>query len=339
MSKLFKCHLCSYITDRTYNFNRHAKKHSGEQHQSLTCIEQVQQGDQNDADESITNQSDHQYKCDKCLKCFTTSWYQKKHVAKCEGFRNLLQCTKCHKCFANRHNKSRHMKSCNTIAAQTQDHVNEQETATTSVIKCTQCYKTFISQYNLEKHLPICKGISNALECKHCHKVFSCRQSKSFHQQRCTQNKICDTLQDSTAIKCYGRENIDYITADLKDRLVSDFEGLGIVSIIKAIHFNPNHPENHNILKHDSKYCRVYDDGEWMLYSLKSTLENLVIKYKYVLLDHLMGDSFRENVPEDIWLRLYNYLAGVDRQKDPGGYYRIVRDVNAMFENMHHTNS
>ena len=47
---------------------------------------------------------------------------------------------------------------------------------------------------------------------------------------------------------------------------------------MKTIHFNPNHPENHNIKisNKKQKYANVYNLGNWEFKNKKDVIENIV---------------------------------------------------------------
>ena len=50
---------------------------------------------------------------------------------------------------------------------------------------CEACQKEFKTPHGFRKHQKICKGVTNSLECHHCHKVFTKQQSKYKHLKIC----------------------------------------------------------------------------------------------------------------------------------------------------------
>lgn len=332
MSKVLKCSQCSYSTDRTYNFNRHVKKHDVRSDVSA-CLTPT---NVNDISLDVNNQS---IDVNNALENVNT-----------------------------------------TVNIPANDNINITDVNTTlQVIKCNNCYKTFQNQWNLKKHQPLCKFISNPFECCKCKKVFSCRQSKSYHQKQCkgtsetlvvvNKNETAvvpntctqlpsvtnvhtvsrDLVQNQTNnvnnvniqinIHGYGNENVDHITDAFKEARIHEINGHGIYNMIKSIHFNPEYPENHNIRRYDSKYCKIYDDNEWMLRSMKTALEDLVKRYKYQLIEYMMDDERRKSKMANEtdayrWKELFTYLAAFDKDTKPADFYRTIRDVTTLMETM-----
>ena len=70
--------------------------------------------------------------------------------------------------------------------------------------------------------------------------------------------------QQNIIINSYGKENMDYITPEfLTELLKKPFAD--IQSYLKTLHFNEQHPENHNIKipNKKEKYATVYNSGSW----------------------------------------------------------------------------
>lgn len=54
-----------------------------------------------------------------------------------------------------------------------------------TLFQCEKCNKILANSRTLKYHSNICKGVSNSLECHHCHKVFNNYASKSKHLKKC----------------------------------------------------------------------------------------------------------------------------------------------------------
>ena len=78
-------------------------------------------------------------------------------------------------------------------------------------------------------------------------------------------------------INNYGNENLDYLTTDFISNLIK-IPYKAVPKLIKHIHFNPNHPENHNIKipNRKEKFAVVYTDGNWELRNKHNVIENIV---------------------------------------------------------------
>ena len=78
-------------------------------------------------------------------------------------------------------------------------------------------------------------------------------------------------------INNYGNEKIDYITDKVFMKLLSTPLS-AIPKLIELKHFNPKHPENHNIKItniHD-KFAKIYKDNKWLISHKKDVILDLV---------------------------------------------------------------
>ena len=60
---------------------------------------------------------------------------------------------------------------------------------------------------------------------------------------------------------------------------------MSVPNLIKRIHFNPEHPENHNIYINDMNRNRimVYDGTQWNVQNQKDTIDRLINDHDYIL--------------------------------------------------------
>ncbi len=70
--------------------------------------------------------------------------------------------------------------------------------------------------------------------------------------------------QNITIVNNFGEEDIDHILHRIEYYWRNKAEGL--VEMLKDIHFDPDHPENHtlNIANQRNKIVKVHKDGEWI---------------------------------------------------------------------------
>ena len=162
-------------------------------------------------------------------------------------------------------------------------------------------------------------------DCKFCGKNFLCRQNKWRHEKfNCKENDIIDQMNikmdtmikkietlenqnknliqnntfrnnkinsDNTIIvNNFGEENLDYITDQMFKNMIQK-GSQSIPSLIKHIHFNPKHPENHNVRMKNKKlkYLEVKKDNKWEYKHKKAVLDDLV-DFGYVNLE-----EFKQN--------------------------------------------
>lgn len=201
--------------------------------------------------------------------------------------------------------------------------------------------------------------------CPYCKKEFSTRQGKykhiKFHCKKKSQeldkdniikelresnlelkNMIEKLIDKSTNINIakgdinttnniqinnYGSENLEYISDNIFKKLLHK-PASAITKLIELKHFNPNHPENHNVKItniHD-KYAKIYQDKKWLIKHKKDVVEELVengyadfeefkdlnedelaekIKEKYKLMQRNYSDNF-EKICENSEITIIN---------------------------------
>jgi predicted Fe-Mo cluster-binding NifX family protein len=169
------------------------------------------------------------------------------------------------------------------------------------------------------------KSSENLYFCEHCGKKFKQRQNKWRHKKyNCEKKKLNDNKMvqklsklendivnlkkenkmiiknsinnskinsDNTIIvNNFGRENLNYLNNNMLKKIL--MKGTkSISSLIKQIHFNPKHPENHNIrIKNKKlKYAEVRENDKWKYKHKQAVLDDLV-DFGYITLE-----EFKEN--------------------------------------------
>jgi len=165
-------------------------------------------------------------------------------------------------------------------------------------------------------------------ECDYCNKLFSTNAHKRRHEHHfCKDNvtlkdmkirklekekkkleKKIDKLLDKVGnvtnntnnntnniivVNNYGKENTNYLTVDkIKALLDRPFDS--VQELIKMLHFDSEHPENHNIKITNKKepYALVWNDPIWELRKKKAVVKDIVDK------GYMMIDSTHDNLDE-----------------------------------------
>ena len=98
-------------------------------------------------------------------------------------------------------------------------------------------------------------------------------------------------LQQNVYINNYGNENLDYLTEGYLTSLLKIPCG-SVLTLLKDIHFNANHPENHNVKipNRKEKFAIVYMDGEWKIRMKKDVISNMV-DMSYNIVDCYFEDN------------------------------------------------
>ena len=104
-------------------------------------------------------------------------------------------------------------------------------------------------------------------------------------------NNTLNMIQQNVYINNYGSENLDYLTPGYLGGLLKIPFG-STLKLLKDIHFNPNHPENHNVKipNRKEKYAIVYTNGDWKLRRKKDVISNMV-DMSYNIVDCYFEDN------------------------------------------------
>ena len=174
--------------------------------------------------------------------------------------------------------------------------------------KCSYCARIFKhrqSKYNHENKF--CRGdkgqntnldIINAMNCQ-----FE-KLEKKHQDEKAILHKQIETLLDKVdstthqtvnieqkvIINAYGKENLDYITNKYLKYLLQ-VPYTSIPTLIKAKHFHPKHPENHNVKITNKKlpYACVWNKNGWEFRNKKEVINDMIdISYS------MIEDSYEE---------------------------------------------
>jgi hypothetical protein len=162
---------------------------------------------------------------------------------------------------------------------------------------CDFCLKIFKRTWHLKRHLNTCKG-KKQYELN----LLNIQQRKIMElEKKIEEHKTCLTTNNTTninnvsnnvninnsrniIINNYGEENIKHLT---NEYFVNILQGafMAVPNLIKQIHFDPNHPENHNIKISNKKepYVKIMKDNKWHYVDKKTELLD-IIDSKYFLL-------------------------------------------------------
>ena len=226
----------------------------------------------------------------------------------------------------------------NILSTQCQPNVNPMSTLEKkSIFYCQYCEKELKYRQSKSRHEKKCKeNPNNILNDKS--SILSNHDVKDYIMQLVNENdrirqekrdwlvekkqmklekeKMRDEIKELTRmigninnyqinINSYGKENLKYITTDFITQLIK-IPYASVPKLIEHIHFNPDHPENHNIKipnKRD-KFALVCKDGSWEHVNKKDLIENMVDKGYNMLDCYMAGDTLilhdkkRENFME-----------------------------------------
>ena len=200
------------------------------------------------------------------IKHYNSHLESKKHKNRISKEATLHLCSGCQKNFSHLSSLSRHRVKCK---------VNESNDI--SAVKDTPKVDLETEIKELRKKIEDLEKIKN-----------SNNTTNNIKNQNNTTNNIIN-------INCFGNENMDYITDKVILHCMSKIYG-SIPLLIEKIHFDPEHPENHNIQIPNKKlpHAKIMNHKrEWEIIQKKDAIDTM-IDNGYNLLD----EKFQENSHE-----------------------------------------
>jgi hypothetical protein len=175
---------------------------------------------------------------------------------------------------------------------------NEHKMSTNSLkYSCDFCDLIFKSKPNKRRHeLHFCKENTSIMSSK----IKTLEKEKKKLEKEI--GKLIDKVGNVTnnnntnniiVVNNYGKENTDYLTVEkIKKLLNRPYDS--VQELIKMLHFNEDHPENHNVKITNKKepYALVWNDPIWELRKKKSVVKDIVDK------GYMMIDTTHDNIDE-----------------------------------------
>lgn len=193
-------------------------------------------------------------------------------------------CGKCHKSYSKNSNLHRHMRKC--LQATTVDLVVDDDNSEMTVTDRNIMLKKenqLIKQQNqlIIKEKKLIKQERDALKRE--------IETMLVNFGKNINNNI--SMTQNIIINSYGNENIEYLSKGYLNSLLK-IPYFSIQKLLKDIHFNPSHPENHNIKipNRKEKFAIIYNNGRWNYTNKRDVIENMVDK-SYNMLDSHFTDN------------------------------------------------
>ena len=181
--------------------------------------------------------------------------------------------------------------STNEHKMSTNEHkmsTNEHKMSTDKLkYSCDFCDLTFKSKPNKRRH--------ELHYCKENNSIMSSKIKKLEKEKKNLESKIIKLIDkvgnvtnntnNIIVVNNYGKENTDYLSVEkIKSLLNRPFDS--VQELIKMLHYNPEHPENHNVKITNKKepYALVWNNPIWELREKKKVIKDLVDK-GYMILD------------------------------------------------------
>lgn len=189
---------------------------------------------------------------------------------------------------------------------------------TNKMYVCAACNARFTYQSNLSRHKKTCKGkFSDKQQIEKLEKELN--ELKQLVGKNGATNTITNNTQNNINIQINvrdfgGQENTKYLDNEF---LMECFKDMDLVKVLEELHFNPEHPENHNVrLRNVKQNLMEYaDQGRWVVKKKDKVLYEMVMN-GWRILDRYSKrnkDEIEETLEEDeireaiFWLkRIYN---------------------------------
>jgi exonuclease VII large subunit len=149
-------------------------------------------------------------------------------------------------------------------------------------IKCEYCQKNFSTNRTLERHMRnTCKNKKDQLEEEN-KKLKEKVKELEKNQTTTINNQTNNNTFNIIIVNNYEDTKLDKITDRTYNKIIKDADEVYqiIPRLIKEIHFNPNIPENHNIVlsnrNKNNKHLQVYRDKHWEIEKKDAEIDNLI---------------------------------------------------------------
>jgi len=187
---------------------------------------------------------------------------------------------------------------------------------------CNLCNKKFKRKFNLKRHMSSCKYSNNLPDDELC-KIYNLKKDLIIENKDSIidelknqidvllRNKGNNTINNITyntqiVINPFGKEDLSYITYDFIYGLIQSGPVTSIPKLLKHIHFNPEHVENHNIKIPNKKepYAEVFNGSIWEISDKKRTIKDMTEKAFSIINKHYEGgneymNEFKEKYDDD----------------------------------------
>ena len=161
---------------------------------------------------------------------------------------------------------------------------------------CPMCLVTFTRKNNMKVHMKkSCKGVPKMDPDKVKNNLNQCNRDELLGVIEKLIDKVgnnnnsnnTNNIQQNIVINSFGKEKIDYIEEKLLDKLIKA-PYRAIPRILEEIHFNPKHPENHNvrITNKKDRYANIYKDNTWKIEDKKKVITNMIDKGFDIIDEH-----------------------------------------------------
>ena len=291
---VYTCLKCNYTTNRKSNYLYHINRKTS----CISVVCPIVYESPIVSDESpivsdeIYDVVNDSLQCVKCKKVLSSKWNLNKHVKKCNGL-HPLQCEICHKMFSSRSCKYNHKRNVSCVPIQMQ---NPQPTTINNITNnnTTNNNNNNTTNNNITNNNTLNNNNNNTLN-------------------------LTNVNHNHITINAFGNENYDYLI-DENSRLKQIIENkyAFMQNMIRLVHFDKDHPENHNIMMTNmrSKHVHVYD-GEKFVKALKEqTFDKLITDKRQFIIRNIEDIGLSDECASELRVKLLRLKLNQDKRKD-----------------------
>jgi hypothetical protein len=264
--------------------------------------------------------------CSVCCISLSSSYKLKCHLLtslhKKRAENRLQHICNCGRSFTKASNLSRHRKTCFELQCKTEIS----NTESTHVIQ--------LLQEKLDKKDQEMKEVKDEMDelRKQVETLIgnTAKQTTNNNSNIQTQNNIEN--QNVIVVNSFGNENIEHLTDQIICKLIKTAPFTSVPQLIEKIHFDPDHPENHNIKITNKKmnYAEIVQNNKWVTANKKKVIDD-VIQKSYNLLDEKYTDN-KDTISEKRKERFENFQERYEQDNEEL-HRNIKNDVDLILIN------
>ena len=237
--------------------------------------------------------------------------------------KKLFTCEKCKQTFTRKASLKKHILN-RCIMSDKQQELNKDKK-----YHCVHCTTGFGRVDNKNKHEKSCRlsvlinisNINNA-SADHSYNTTNNTTNNINNSTNNTTNNNITNIQNTINLVSYSKENMDWITPELWCNLFR-IQERGVCGLIKLVNFNPNHPENHNILgiEFDSKFISIFRKHGWKGENCNAFCRR-ILQRMYGELEKKYSEYLADGGIDDLTKRCFSRF----KRKMDSGNYEMMTD-------------
>lgn len=146
-----------------------------------------------------------------------------------------------------------------------------------------------------------------------------------------TDNRITNiTTNININLRAYGNENWNYFD---KDEIVDTMKAVNscLPEIIRKLHFNEEHPENHNIRIPNKKHSeiKVYNGTDWLTKNKMSIIDSMIHNILEKLSDEYEEDFYSNATLfiQNLWKTKYETITNKENKENKSAVRELRKEI------------